>query len=302
MSGRTESEKNSMNGNPKNPRQDPLRDARKQITRSLLLALAAMGVVVFACYAWFVSNSSVTGSLMSVKINGSKFELASVGNQTGIFDARLPDTDQAEGEIWEPYGDGRITDSYTTILWRVSEASGLGNHAGGSGIEPGSSGTLQFYIVPTDNSPLDLTLSLELIPLIMEEGKFAQLSDPTAQDFMKGHLLVRYRLEGETASTLVNPELGYFPLTVGADPVLVSLDWSWPYLLKDALVDAEVASIISRSPKYFLYDGTQPVTEAFTIPEQNDPLFRKYSNYYNNADQYLGASVYAVLLRLTAEE
>ena len=37
-----------MNENSDTSRQDTLRDARKQIVRSLFLALAALGVIVFA--------------------------------------------------------------------------------------------------------------------------------------------------------------------------------------------------------------------------------------------------------------
>ena len=49
--------------NPDASKLEALQNARKQITRSLLLATAALGVIAFACYAWFVNNTSVTGSL-----------------------------------------------------------------------------------------------------------------------------------------------------------------------------------------------------------------------------------------------
>ena len=86
-------------------------------------------------------------------------------------------------------------------------------------------------------------------------------------------------------------------------PVLVNLDWSWPYLLENAIEDNKVADIVKSSPEYFLYDGKNPVqSDSFTLPEQNDPEFRKYSNFYNNADQYIGTNVSAILFRLTAIE
>ena len=292
-----------MNDNPESPRQDALRNAQKQITRSLFLALAALGVIVFACYAWFANNTSVTGQVGAARLNGSRFELASVGSE-GTQDKNLPQEYQVAGNEWKiDNKDGTITDSTNTILWRVSDSSHLGNDSDGSGIEPGSSGTLQFYVVPQGVDSLNLTCTLEIIPLIIQEEKFVPIDNDVADNFLKGHLLVRYRIENDTASTLVDPVSGSFKLTVGADPVLVSLDWSWPYLLEDAIADETVKSHVNSSPKYFLYDGNDPVqTGSFNLPEKSDPLFRQYSNFYNNADQYIGNKVNAILFRLTAEE
>lgn len=292
-----------MNDNPESPRQDALRNAQKQITRSLFLALAALGVIVFACYAWFANNTSVTGQVGAARLNGSRFELASVGSE-GTQDKNLPQEYQVAGNEWKiDNKDGTITDSTNTILWRVSENSHLGNYSGGSGIEPGSSGTLQFYVVPQGVDSLNLTCTLEIIPLIIQEEKFVPIDNDVADNFLKGHLLVRYRIENDKASTLVDPVSGSFKLTVGADPVLVSLDWSWPYLLEDALEIDGVGGILNKSPQYFLCDdNSTPVKAPFRLPEQSNPEFRKYSNFYNNADQYIGNKVSAILFRLTAEE
>ena len=291
-----------MNDNPDASKKDALREARKQITSSLFLALAAIGVIVFACYAWFVNNSNVSGTQVSVSASGSRFELASVGDE-GIFDNRLPDADKVEGSVWEKYSGGRISNSDRTILWRISDSSNLGNQTGGFGIEPGSNGTLQFYVVPQGVDSLNLTFTLEIIPLEIQKEKFVPIDNDVAKNFLKGHLLVHYQKKGESNSTLVNPS---FNLTVGADPVLVSLDWSWPYLLEDAIEDETVKSHVNSSPEYFLYDGENPVSSTeenpFTLPEKSDPLFRKYSNFYNNADQYIGTNVSAILFRLTAIE
>ena len=57
--------------NSDNSRQDALRTARKQITRSLFLSLAALGVIVIACYAWFVRNTTVSGALGSISAESS---------------------------------------------------------------------------------------------------------------------------------------------------------------------------------------------------------------------------------------
>lgn len=300
-----------MNDNPESSRQDALRDARKQITSSLFLALAALGVIVFACYGWFVSNSNVSGSNISVSASGSRFELASVGDINGIFDEKLSGVDKVEGSDWKP--NGKITNSDRTILWRVSGSSNLGNLNGSTGIEPGKDGTLQFYVVPQGVDSLNLTFTLEIIPLKRQgDDKLVQFTDPdpVAENFLKGHLLVRYRVGEERDSTLIDPASGTFPkddtLTVGANPTLISLDWSWPYLLEDAIADDQVKSIVNFSPELFLckqlYPDVTTVEAPFTLPDKSNPLFRLYSNYYNNADQYIGTNVDAILFRLTAVE
>lgn len=298
-----------MNDNPESSRQDALRDARKQITSSLFLALAALGVIVFACYGWFVSNSNVSGSNISVSASGSRFELASVG-EGGKYDSNLPNAADLEGNIYTiDNKDGKITNSDRTILWRVSDSSKLGNHTGGFGIEPGSSGTLQFYVVPQGVDSLNLTFTLEIIPLKRQgDDKLVQFTDPdpVAEDFLKGHLLVRYRV-GEETPSLVNPDTGSFTLEVsGTSPVLVNLNWSWPYLLEDALEYPGIKECINRYPELFLceqlYPDVKTVEAPFDLPDQDVPLFRKYSNFYNNADQYIGTHVNAILFRLTAIE
>lgn len=295
--------------NSDNSRQDALRTARKQITRSLLLSLAALGVIVIACYAWFVRNTTVSGALGSISAGGSTFELASVGT-AGAFDSRLPETERIEGDSWPYSSSGTITSgTKESILWRIDQSSShLGNDSNSTGIEPGSSGTLQFYVVPKRPGDLELTFTIEIIPLPVasENNEFTPINIDAATNFLKGHLLLHYQVKNGQ-ETLLNPANASFDLklndlTSDSEPVLISLEWYWPFLLEDAVLDSEVTQIITDNPSYFFHDGNAPLTEAATLPGTNNPEFRRYSNYYNNADQYIGTYVSAVLFRLTAEE
>lgn len=66
-----------------NPDENPqayIQAARRQIVRSAIFAVAALGVIVFACYAWFASNRSVSASIGSIQMLGSLYELAGKGN------------------------------------------------------------------------------------------------------------------------------------------------------------------------------------------------------------------------------
>ena len=291
-----------MSDNPDTSRHDAIREARKEIVRSAILALAALGAIAFSCYAWFVSSTAVSANGMSASIKGNAYELASVGS-AGAFDEKL--TDGTEGAPWGENNAGRITENSQTILWRVSGDSNLGNKPGSTGIEPGSHGTLQFYVIPKSTEPMELNCFLEFIPLdIAENGKFVDNDNSAVKNFLKGHILVRYRVGENKNSTLVDPLDGSFPLRVeGPEPVLVSLDWNWCFLLENAIEDNYVKGLVGSDPKYFLCnDEGNPVTEGFTLPGKNTQLFRKYSNFYNNADQYIGKNAAAILLRLTVNE
>ena len=64
--------------------------ARRQIIHSAIFAVAALGVIMFACYAWFASNHSVSGTIGSIQMLGSLYELAGNGsdktdNGYGVF-------------------------------------------------------------------------------------------------------------------------------------------------------------------------------------------------------------------------
>lgn len=295
--------------NSDNSRQDALRAAQKQIIRSLLLALAALGVIVIACYAWFVRNTTVSGALGSISAESSTFELASVGTE-GAFDSRLPETERIEGDSWPYSSTGTITSgTKESILWRIDQSSShLGNDSNSTGIEPGSSGTLQFYVVPKRPGDLELTFTIEIIPLAVasENTEFTPIKNDAATNFLKGHLLLHYQVKNGQ-ETLLDPTNASFGLTLNdlpsdSKPVLISLEWHWPFLLENAMTDPDVKKLIEDHPEYYFYDGNGPLTGPISLPQHDDPEFRRYSNYYNNADQYIGTNVSAVLFRLTAEE
>ena len=292
-----------MSDNPDTSRQDAIRAARKEIVRSSVLALAALGAIAFSCYAWFVSSSSVSATGMSASIKGNAFELASVGS-AGAFDQKLSVADQIQGVSWDAKENGWITHTSQTILWKISDASHLGNTTGSTGIEPGSGGTLQFYVVPQGTGSMKLKASLEFIPMNLEGEKLVNNENSHVKDFLKGHILVRYRVGEDQASTLIDPKNGSFSLTVeGQDPVLVSLEWKWAFLLENAIEEDRVKELVGTNPEYYLCDDDgNPVHGSISLPEKNSQEFRKYSNYYNNADQYIGANAGAILLRLTVNE
>ena len=307
-----------MNDNPESPRQDALRDARKQITRSLFMALAALGVIVFACYAWFANNTSVTGMVDSVRLNGSLFELASVGNSGSQYSESTPEAYTVEeGEAWEKDNSttGTSTAGKSKIVWRLDGSSHLNNIQDEQGIRPGSFGTLQFYVIPKLNGSLNLQFDLELIPVLNSNYQDLSETDATTlNQLMHGHMLFSYQCKNVSIlnRTLIDLENPSFTLNfenVERDKeILVTLKWIWPYVLDDVKGNnlnevcngASIVSLMKTIPSYFFYNEgnefTSPISdEVFENGSQD------YNNYFNAADQYLGERINWLIVRMTAQ-
>lgn len=285
-----------------NPGENAVKDARKQITRSILLALTALAVIAFACYAWFVSTKRVTGSIRPVQLLGSTFELASTGKM-GAYDAMLPDGLNISGASWKPSGTVTSTGK-ASILWQVSDSSSLNNTEETGCIQPGSQGTIQFFIIPKAAGELKLNFQIELLPMQGKVGKLKILeNDETLNNLLKGHFLFQYSTDG-TNFSWIPCSTGRFSLTftgcTADTPIPVTLNWQWPYLLRLVTKHAEVVNWMQEDTRYFFYDDGNTV-EAPTELKPNAGNFAQYDRYYNNADEYIGENAYGVLLRLTAE-
>lgn len=285
-----------------NPGENAVKDARKQITRSILLALTALAVIAFACYAWFVSTKRVTGSIRPVQLLGSTFELASAGT-SGAYDHMLPDGLNISGDSWNPSGTVTSTGK-ASILWQVSGSSSLNNTETTGCIQPGSRGTIQFFVIPKADGELRLNFQIELLPMQENSGKLEILeNDETLNNLLKGHFLFQYSTD-ETNSSWVPCSTGRFSLTftgcTADTPIPVTLNWQWPYLLRLVTKHAEVVNWMKEDTRYFFYDHGNTV-EAPTELQPNVGNFAQYDRYYNNADEYIGENAYGVLLRLTAE-
>lgn len=285
-----------------NPGENAVKDARKQITRSILLALTALAVIAFACYAWFVSTKRVTGSIRPVQLLGSTFELASAGKM-GAYDAMLPDGLNISGDSWKHPGTVTSTGK-ASILWQVSDSSNLNNTEETGCIQPGSQGTIQFSVIPKADGELKLNFQIELLPMQEKVGKLEILeNNETLENLLKGHFLFQYSIDG-TNFSWIPCSTGQFSLTFTgctADmPIPVTLAWRWPYLLRLVMEHTEVVGWMKDDARYFFYNGENTVAPPTEL-QPNVGSFAQYDQYYNNADEYIGENAYGVLLRLTAE-
>lgn len=298
-------------------REEIILEAKKQILHSAVLALAALIVIGVACYAWFANNRTVTANLSSVAINADSFELASVSD-VGAFDAATPsDYTVPAGDNWTNDGqNGTITGSSHSIQWRVSKQSNLGNYGEDSfGISPGAQNTLEFYVVPRRNGNMKLKCTLDIIPLPVVDG----VEDAVAKKLLRGHLLFDYQYSD--SSGLIDVKSGSFTINladaVAGIPVKVTLNWRWPYVLEDAYKGDYGNTILgwikdsnAAYSDFFFYTGDVNGTQGSETKPQvdiagKDPLkpaeYLELSEYYNNADQYIGNNVDHIIFRLTAE-
>ena len=285
-----------------NPGENAVKDARKQITRSILLALTALAVIAFACYAWFVSTKRVTGSIRPVQLLGSTFELASAGNM-GAYDHMLPDGLNISGDSRKPSGTVTSTGK-ASILWQVSGSSNLNNTEETGCIQPGSQGAIQFFVIPKADGELKLNFQIELLPMQEDSGKLEILeNNETLNNLLKGHFLFQYSTD-RTNFSWVPCSTGRFSLTftgcTADTPIPVTLNWHWPYLLRLVTKHTEVVGWMKEDTRYFFYDHGLTVAPPTEL-QPNAGNFAQYDRYYNNADEYIGENAYGVLLRLTAE-
>ena len=298
-------------------REEIILEAKKQILHSAVLALAALIVIGVACYAWFANNRVVTANLSSVAINADSFELASVSD-VGAFDAATPsDYTVPTGDNWtNGEQNGTITGSSHSIQWRVSEQSNLGNYGKDSfGISPGAQNMLEFYVVPRRSGNMKLKCTLDIIPLLVVDG----VEDAVAKKLLRGHLLFDYQYGDASGLIDIKDESFTIDLTnaVAETPVKVTLNWRWPYVLEDAYKGDYGNTILgwikdsnAAYSDFFFYTGDVNGTQGSETKPQvdiagKDPLkpaeYLELSEYYNNADQYIGNNVDHIIFRLTAE-
>lgn len=309
-------------------REEIVLEARKQILRSAVLALAALIVIGVACYAWFVSSKAVTAIVGPVNMRERGFELASMaagdgkgnyGKYKQYLDPTLPEGETVPAEVFNPVDDVRWTKGNQTILWRVDENSNFGNDGSKKGIRPGSEGNLSFYVIPKETGPLTVKCHLEAIPRL-KSGSEGSMG--TAEQLLRGHLLFTYKYEYNNEEKIVT-QIGNVEITDGSFtvtlpnaqanvPQLVTLKWFWPYLLREAATRADydapknqeindtIKAWIENQDKsvYFYYKTANGTRAEVTVSSETKT---NLSRYYNNADQFIGDHVAAIVLQLTAD-
>lgn len=173
-----------------------LKNQWKIFFKTGFIMLAALIAIIVACIAWFVSNNKVDSTGMNIRAAGSEFDLAaSIKNAestNGIYDNLLS---VPNGEKNNEYS--VTSGNHTAISWAITDNSNLRNETDKSlGIEPGSSGSITFYIIPHKNGALNVSLTLSLTGYTLKntgtELTSESLTDikADAQQLLEGHILL----------------------------------------------------------------------------------------------------------------
>lgn len=253
-----------------------LKNQWKIFFKTGFIMLAALIAIIVASIAWFVSNNKVDSTGMNIRAAGSEFDLAaSIKNAestNGIYDNLLS---VPNGEKNKEYS--VTSESHTAISWAITDDSNLRNEKDKSlGIEPGSSGSITFYIIPHKNGALNVSLTLSLTGYTLKntgtELTSESLTDikADAQQLLEGHILLfagydekknSYKgwisqdgdpwsmsLDNSSLSQKENGELIWSIKDAKAENAYpVTVYWIWPELLESYLLKKES------------YTGTRPL-------------------------------------------
>ncbi|WP_303797254.1 hypothetical protein [Ruminococcus flavefaciens] len=281
---------------------------KKRNQKKSLIKLGAMGVliavtIIIGSLSWFTANRAVETSGMGVKTTGAPFELKAEGTDI-LYTTRL-------GEVAAEYVDGEtVTEGKMTaggkcaIQWVMTSQNNMNNvrksgdvtelsditklESDKYGLGPGSYGTLQFTVVPTDKTTtLDLEFKTLVAAYVAEydeygleniETSLTPVEDVDINGYLKGHILFFYEsteeVAGEQTTVLHLIEDNDFTFSVTNDTT-ITLRWVWPETLHDILAadiegidplsSLEVRNYMFSEPAHFLlrYDTPAEGEAAF---------------------------------------
>ena len=266
-----------------------LKNQWKIFFKTGFIMLAALIAIIVACIAWFVSNNKVDSTGMNIRAAGSEFDLAaSIKNAestNGIYDNLLS---VPNGEKNNEYS--VTSGSHTAISWAITDDSNLRNEKDKSlGIEPGSSGSITFYIIPHKNGALNVSLTLSLTGYTLKNNvtelkpEFLTEIKEDAQQLLEGHILLfagydkqknSYKgwisqdgdpwsmsLDNSSLSQKENGELIWSIKDAEAEKAYpVTVYWIWPELLESYLLKKE--SYTGTRPLLFPAEKAQSTSDS----------------------------------------
>mgnify|MGYP004478019569 FL=1 len=280
------------------------KEKKKTLGRMLVIVLAAAAVIVTLSIAWFASNTRVRGTGMAVSADiESVVELRSKGS-AGIHDDLLKQLMKREDhESWYSVLKNVLDTSQEkyTVNWLLSDESNIGNyskeqsdwenywenpnnHRQDQAIEPGSSGTLTFYVVPKKDGDVNLDMQLSLIPYKYDtavEGNFTE-ADKYTKDLVSGHILLflEEKDSSETDTSKANTNLqwlkdGSFSLSIKdaqkGQEYPYTLYWCWPQTFAETMLKEgdSFLTMNSRKPLLSEFKNGEEVRKEIACGENN---------------------------------
>ena len=262
------------------------KEKKKRIHQMIVFVIAAIAVIIALCIAWFVSNTRVRGTGATVSADMKNVELKTYGS-AGIHDdllKKIMDKENPTGSSWYQ----KLKDTFLetspdkySVNWLLSDQSKVGNYSTAQSdwedywkdskheredqaIEPGSSGRLQFSVVPKTMGNITLSMQLSLIPYNYQDNNINEVDEIT-KTFTSGHIL--FFLEKSESSNVGN---------ASATNLIWLKDGSFTLNIPDAQKDTEYS--------YTLYWCWPQNFAEFTLAEGNEflngrnPILSTYAN------------------------
>lgn len=154
---------------------------KRKIVQSIVFIAAAAIALIAICMAWFVSNSRVNGTLVTVSAKYSGIEIGSKG-RAGVHDDFLQTIKEGITSFYFPtINEEHDTSSGGSINWMLNRDSNMRNYKDGQSfneteakyrkdyaIEPGTKGKLDFFIKTYEDGDFSLDFSFEISPFHVE--------------------------------------------------------------------------------------------------------------------------------------
>ena len=317
--------------------------------KPIIFMLSAAGAFImllaaFYSFGWFTNNKETSGDMAALKATDADFELAAVG-ESGIYDDYLTAADGiSRSNISTGSLFGRISPVSTgsgraSVKWVMSDDSNFGNSSkSGTGIQPGSSGMLTFYVIPNrDLEQLDLTFSLDTVlytsaaqPNKDNTDCIIDAGEPEAE-LVKGHILFFRSYDEKTGlySDMITDTFDFSRQNVKTDTAYrQDIYWVWPYMAAQLILPqddigfvgndhgklisdddtAALKSDMAKNPnRYFAdpdSDGDISISEdeLNSITGVNSDYYSTVDAYWNEADQKIGKKVGYIELQVSNTE
>ena len=316
------------------------------LKNNILLAGAVFAFILLTA-AWFVNNSRVQAGGATVSAAADrKFELAAVGT-TGKYDdilkSILGDIVQ-DGDDWSSTDstiDGKVTSNdKSDIVWVMSSDQNLKNNTENGTIEPGSSGKLEFYVLPKDTSSKhDFTFTLTVKGYYENNGKYLPMSSKgNGFDTKKFYKLLSGHIQFFSSRDADGKYGGRLEATATAEGITLTLHtdavdtkkqvtiyWVWPYYVGDMILPDGNGKLSDDEKKtLFTYDLRNAIAGEMTSEEYgkyfenpidetskgkiaemvkgniDETAYNVIYTAYNNADKYIGENGEYILVQLSA--
>ena len=231
---------------------------KRKIVQSIVFIAAAAIALIAICMAWFVSNSRVNGTLVTVSAKYSGIEIGSEG-RAGVHDDFLKKIKEGIASYSPTSDKEHDTSIGGSINWMLNKNSDMKNYAEGKSfketgakyrkdyaIEPGTKGKLDFFIKTYEDGDFSLDFSFDISPFHVGADDNATPTtvenDTVEAGLLSGHIL--YFL-GEKQS---DKEIKYTWIKDGKFKIEIqdakkntkynySIYWVWPLNLSTILLN-----------------------------------------------------------------